>query len=833
MADTSDTPPPPEEPTGSILPVNIEDEMRRAFLDYSMSVIIQRALPDVRDGLKPSQRRILVTFNDLNLSFDRPYRKCAKISGDVSGNYHPHGEAVIYPSIVRLAQPFSLRYPLVDGQGNFGSIDGDPPAAMRYTEARLSRIASEMLSDIDRDTVDFVPNYDNTRTEPLVLPARIPNLLINGSAGIAVGMATNIPPHNIGEVIDALSMVAKDPETPLEDLMEKIPGPDFPTGAMICGVAGIRQAYRTGRGLLAVRARADVEEFKGNRQRIVVTEIPYMVNKASMIEKMADLVRDGKIEGISDLRDESDRRGMRVVIELKKDADDQIVLNQLYKMTPLQSTFGVNMVALVNNRPRTLGLVELLKHFLEFRREVVRRRAAFDLRQAEARAHILEGFARALDNLDAIIALIRASASPAAARSGLIDQFELSERQAQAILELRLQRLTAMERQKILDELAEIRAKIAELKALLASDERVTEVILEELAEMREKYSDPRRSEITAAVEDLTTEDLITEEDMVVTITHKGYAKRHVPGLYRAQRRGGKGKIAATTRDEDFITNVFVASTHAYLLCFTDRGRVHWLKVFRIPELSRGARGKAIVNLLQLSTEERVQAILPVRDFNEAGFVVLATRNGSIKKTALESYANPRRGGIIAININDGDELIGAERTTGDSEILIATEDGKAIRFNEEQVRPMGRAAAGVKSISTREGDAVVGMEVLEPGKTILTVTERGYGKRTPLDEYREQNRGGQGIITIKTSDRNGKVVGILQVGSSDEIMVITSGGKVIRMLVDGISTMGRNTQGVRVMDTSGEERVMSIARIADREEDPLGIEGSSETASA
>ncbi len=833
MADTSDTPPPPEEPTGSILPVNIEDEMRRAFLDYSMSVIIQRALPDVRDGLKPSQRRILVTFNDLNLSYDRPYRKCAKISGDVSGNYHPHGEAVIYPSIVRLAQPFSLRYPLVDGQGNFGSIDGDPPAAMRYTEARLSRIASEMLSDIDRDTVDFVPNYDNTRTEPLVLPARIPNLLINGSAGIAVGMATNIPPHNIGEVIDALSMVAKDPETPLEDLMEKIPGPDFPTGAMICGVAGIRQAYRTGRGLLAVRARADVEEFKGNRQRIVVTEIPYMVNKASMIEKMADLVRDGKIEGISDLRDESDRRGMRVVIELKKDADDQIVLNQLYKMTPLQSTFGVNMVALVNNRPRTLGLVELLKHFLEFRREVVRRRAAFDLRQAEARAHILEGFARALDNLDAIIALIRASASPAAARSGLIDQFELSERQAQAILELRLQRLTAMERQKILDELAEIRAKIAELKALLASDERVTEVILEELAEMREKYSDPRRSEITAAVEDLTTEDLITEEDMVVTITHKGYAKRHVPGLYRAQRRGGKGKIAATTRDEDFITNVFVASTHAYLLCFTDRGRVHWLKVFRIPELSRGARGKAIVNLLQLSTEERVQAILPVRDFNEAGFVVLATRNGSIKKTALESYANPRRGGIIAININDGDELIGAERTTGDSEILIATEDGKAIRFNEEQVRPMGRAAAGVKSISTREGDAVVGMEVLEPGKTILTVTERGYGKRTPLDEYREQNRGGQGIITIKTSNRNGKVVGILQVGSSDEIMVITSGGKVIRMLVDGISTMGRNTQGVRVMDTSGEERVMSIARIADREEDPLGIEGSSETASA
>ena len=817
MTDTPETPALP--PVNPPIPVAIEDEMRRSFLDYSMSVIISRALPDVRDGLKPSQRRILVTFNDLNLTSDRPYRKCAKIAGDVSGNYHPHGEAVIYPSIVRLAQPFSLRYPLVDGQGNFGSVDGDPPAAMRYTEARLTRIAAEMLADLERETVDFVPNYDNTRTEPIVLPTRIPNLIVNGSSGIAVGMATNIPPHNLGETADALILLARNPRVTLDELMEKLPGPDFPTGALICGGSGIREAYRTGRGLLTVRARAATEEMRAGRVRIVLDEIPYMVNKASMIEKIAELVRDGRIDGISDVRDESDRRGMRVVVELKKDADDQVVLNQLFKMTPMQTTFGVNMVALVRNRPQTLGLIALLQYFLDFRREVVRRRAAFDLRQAEARAHILEGFGIALDNLDALIALIRASQSPAEAREQMMSRFSLSERQAQAILELRLQRLTAMERQKILDELAEVRAKIEELKALLASDEKVTELIIQELVEMRAKYADPRRTELAAPVEDFTTEDLIAEEDMVVTITHRGYAKRHVPALYRAQRRGGKGKVAAATADEDFVSMVFVASTHAYLLCFTNKGRVHWLKVFELPELSRGAKGKALVNLLQLAEGERIQAILPVRDFGEGGYVVLATRDGTIKKTELEQYSNPRRGGIIAINIADGDELIAASRTSGGEQILLATQDGKSIRFNEEQVRPMGRAATGVRGISTREGDTTVGMEVLKPGKTILTVSENGFGKRSPLEEYREQNRGGQGIITIKTTERNGQVVGIMQVDDRDEIMLITSGGKMIRTRVAEIPSMSRNTQGVRLMEPSEGERVVSVAKLGEEDE--------------
>jgi DNA gyrase subunit A len=788
--------------------------MRNSFLDYSMSVIISRALPDVRDGLKPSQRRILVTFNDLNLTSGRPYRKCAKISGDVSGNYHPHGEAVIYPSIVRLAQPFSMRYPLVDGQGNFGSIDGDPPAAMRYTEARLSRIAAELLADIDRETVDFVPNYDNTRSEPVVLPTRVPNLVVNGSTGIAVGMATNIPPHNIGETVDALILLARNPETDLETLMEKLPGPDFPTGATICGTAGIRQAYRTGRGLLTVRAKADFEDGRGGRRMIVVNEIPYMVNKAAMIEKIAELVRTGKLEGISDLRDESDRHGMRVVIELKKDIDEQVVLNNLYKVSPMQSTFGVNMVALVNNRPQTLGLVALLQHFLDFRKEVVRRRAAFDLRQAEARAHILEGFARALDELDAVIALIRASANPSEAREGLMSRFQLSESQAQAILEMRLQRLTQLERQKILDELAEVRARIAELRELLASDLKVRDLIISELQELRENYSDPRRTALGEEVEDLTTEDLIAEEDMVVTISHRGYAKRISPSNYRAQRRGGKGKLAATTRDEDFVEKLFVASTHAYLLCFTSLGRVYWLKVHQVPEMSRAARGNPIVNLLQLQKNERVAAILPVRSFDEGGYVVLATRRGQIKKTELSQYANPRRGGIIAITVNEGDELIGAARTAGNDDILIATQDGKSIRFKEDQVRPMGRGAAGVRAISTREGDDAVSMEVLEAGQTILTVTENGYGKRSPLDEYREQHRGGQGIITIKTGDRNGNVVSVLQISDGDEIMLVTTAGKVIRMRVSGIPTIGRNTQGVRLMEIGEDERVVSVTRL-------------------
>jgi DNA gyrase subunit A len=800
--------------------VNIEDEMRRSFLDYSMSVIISRALPDVRDGLKPSQRRILVTFNDLNLTADRPYRKCAKIAGDVSGNYHPHGEAVAYPTLVRLAQPFAMRYPLVDGQGNFGSIDGDEPAAMRYTEARLTRIAAEMLSDLGRDTVDFVPNYDNTRTEPVVLPTRIPNLLINGSSGIAVGMATNIPPRNLGEIVDALVLVARNPEATVEDVLEILPGPDFPTGASICGNAGIRQAYRTGRGLLTVRARAAIEPLRGGRQAIVVTEIPYMVNKAAMIEKIAELVREDKIDGVSDIRDESDRRGMRVVIELRRDAPDDVVLNQLFKLSPMQTTFGVNMVALVQNRPQTLSIVGLLGHFLDFRREVVRRRAAYDLRQAEERAHILEGFAKALENLDAVIATIRASDSPASARAALMDQFQLSERQAQAILELRLQRLTGMERQRILDDLTEVRAQIEELKALLASEAKVTDKVVEELVEIKEKYADERRTELAPAVEDFTTEDLIPDEEMVVTISHLGYAKRNPVTEYRAQRRGGKGKTGMGTREEDFVEKLFSASTHASLLFFTNVGRVHWLKVHELPELGRAAKGKALVNLLSLAAGERVSAILPVRSFDEGGYVILATRRGTIKKTELAAYANPRRGGIIAIHIAEGDELIGAERTSGEDQILVATRDGKSIRFHESQVRPMGRAAGGVRAISTRAEDDAVAMEVLRPGRTILTVTERGYGKRSDLDDYREQNRGGQGIITIKTTDRNGAVVGVLQVSDDDEVMVVSNAGKVLRVRVSGIPTIGRNTQGVRIMETAPEERVVSVARLAESEDD-------------
>jgi len=814
----------PEEPHPTPIPVNIEDEMRRSFLDYSMSVIISRALPDARDGLKPSQRRILVTFNDLNLTVDRPYRKCAKISGDVSGNYHPHGEAVIYPSLVRLAQPFALRYPLVDGQGNFGSIDGDPPAAMRYTEARLTRIAAEIMADLGRDTVDFVPNYDNTRTEPVVLPARIPNLIINGSAGIAVGMATNIPPHNLGEVVDALTMLARNPETTIDDVMEKLPGPDFPTGAVICGTDGIRQAYRTGRGLLLVRACAALETLRGERRAIVLSEIPYMVNKASMIEKIAELARNGRIDGIGDLRDESDRHGMRVVIELKKDANEDVVLNQLYKLSPMQTTFGVNLLALVNNRPRTLTILQLLSHFLDFRREVVRRRAAYDLRQAEDRAHVLEGFATALDNLDQVIALIRSSESPAVARTGLMAQFELSERQAQAILELRLQRLTAMERERILNDLAEVRARIDALKALLASEDRVTDLIVAELEELRSKYDDPRRTQLGEAVEDFTTEDLIVEEDMVVTITHRGYAKRNIPSLYRAQRRGGKGKMGIGTSEEDFVTRLFVASTHSWILFFTNRGRVHWLKVFELPQLGRGARGKALVNLLGLAADERISAVLPVRSYDEGGFVVLTTRRGLIKKTALDAYSSPRRGGIIAINVREGDELIGAVRSSGQDEILVVTHRGKSIRFNESQVRPMGRAAAGVRAISTPGDDYAVGMELLRPGQTILTVTQNGFGKRSPLDHYREQNRGGQGIITIKTTARNGPVVGILQMSDEDEMMLITSAGKILRLRVKGIPTMGRNTQGVRLMEPGDEEKVASIASLADRDEETEAV---------
>jgi DNA gyrase subunit A len=810
------TPPSPPEPTSP--PVNIEDEVRRSFLDYSMSVIISRALPDVRDGLKPVHRRILYAMQQEGLLSTRGYSKSAGVVGEVLKHYHPHGDSAVYDSMVRMAQDFSLRYPLVDGQGNFGSIDGDPAAAYRYTEARLTRLAEEMLRDIDRETVDFVPNFDGGMMEPVVLPSRFPNLLANGSSGIAVGMATNVPPHNLRELIDALTLVVRNPDCTLDDLLAQMPGPDFPTGAIICGREGIRAAYATGRGLLTVRARAEIETSKRG-ERIVVTEIPFMVNKASMQERIAELAREGKIDGIADLRDESNREGMRVVIELKKDAPGDVVLNQLYKLTPMQTTFGVNLLALVNGRPKTLPLKEALSHFIDFRREVVVRRADYDLRQAEARAHLLEGFAIALEHLDEVIAIIRGAEETNAARNALMTRFALSERQANAILEMRLRSLTAMERQRVLDELTEVRALIEELKALLASDEKIREVVVEELAEIREKYGDERRTELGPPVEGLTTEDLIVDEDMVVTVSHHGYIKRNPLTQYRAQHRGGKGVKGMEAREEDFVERLFIASTHAYILFFTTRGRAHWLKVHELPQLGRAARGKSLANVLQLADGERVRATLPVRAFDaEEAYVLLCTRKGVIKKTRLDAYSNPRRGGIIAITLDDDDELIAACLTNGRHEVIIATSDGKSIRFPEDQVRAMGRAAGGVRGITLHEGDRVVGMEILSPGATILTVTERGYGKRTPLEDYRLQRRGGQGIITIRTSERNGPVVSVAQVVDDDEVMLITDGGKVLRARVSGISTMGRATQGVRIMNLDDEEKIASMARLAEQD---------------
>jgi DNA gyrase subunit A len=810
----------PEPPGPNTPPVNIEDEVRRSFLDYSMSVIISRALPDVRDGLKPVHRRILYAMQQEGLLSTRGYSKSAGVVGEVLKHYHPHGDTAVYDSMVRMAQDFSLRYPLVDGQGNFGSIDGDSAAAYRYTEARLTALAEEMLRDIDRETVDFVPNFDGGMLEPLVLPSRFPNLLANGSSGIAVGMATNVPPHNLRELVAALVLVVRQPDCSLDDLLEKMPGPDFPTGATICGVDGIRAAYATGRGLLTVRARAEFEETRRG-SAIVFTEIPFMVNKAALQERIAELYREGKIDGISDLRDESNREGMRIVVLLKRDAPGDVVLNQLYKQTPLQTTFGVNLLALVNGRPQTLSLKEALQHFIDFRREVVVRRATYDLAQAQARAHLLEGFAIALEHLDEVIAIIRAAEDTALARTRLMERFELSERQANAILEMRLRSLTALERQRVLDELAEIRAQIEDLRGLLASDERIRDVVVQELEDIAEKYGDERRTELGPPVEGLTTEDLIVEEDMVVTVSHLGYIKRNPLTQYRAQRRGGKGVKGMDAREEDFVERLFVASTHAFILFFTTRGRAHWMKVHELPQLGRAARGKSLANLLMLAEGERVRATLPVRSFEEVGDdnVLLCTRKGVVKKTRLDAYSNPRRGGIIAINLDDDDELIAANRTTGTQQVLIASSEGKSIRFPEEQVRPMGRAAAGVRGMSLRAGDAVVGMEILEAGATVLTVTERGYGKRTPLDDYRLQGRGGQGVITIRTSERNGKVVSVAQVVDDDEVMFITDGGKVLRARVAGISTMGRATQGVRLMNLDAEETLVSMAVLAERED--------------
>lgn len=838
-------------------PVNIEDEMRKSYLDYAMSVIIGRALPDVRDGLKPVHRRILFGMYEQGNTAGKAYKKSARIVGDVMGKYHPHGDSAIYDSVVRMAQDFSMRYRLVDGQGNFGSVDGDNPAAMRYTEVRLTRLAEELMrDDIDKETVDFVPNYDGTEREPSVLPAKYPNLLVNGSSGIAVGMATNIPPHNLGEVIDACLMVMENPAASVKELMTVMPGPDFPTAGFIHGIEGIYEAYKTGRGIIQVRARAVIEASKkSDKEQIVVTEIPYMTNKKRLIEKIAELVHDKRIDGISDLRDESDREGMRVVIELKRDAIAEVVLNNLYRNTQMQTTFGIIFLAIVNNKPEVMDLPTLLHHFVEHRKEIVVRRTRFDLRKAEERAHILEGLVKALDVLDALIAFIRGSRTPQDAKSGLIERWQFSDVQAQAILEMRLQRLTGLERDKITAEYDEVKAVIRRLREILESETLVLKIIGAELREIKEAYGDVRRTEIIQQASDITIEDMIADEDMVITVSRGGYIKRSPLSLYRAQRRGGKGRIGMQTKEEDIVEHLFVASAHSYVLVFTDRGRLYWIKVHQIPEVASNARGKAIVNLLTVEQGESVRALLTVRDFNDAKYVVMVTRAGKIKKTELTAFSNVRASGIIAIDINDGDDLYAVRLSGGDDEIFIGTHDGMAIRFNEIGVRPMGRGAAGVKGISLREGDSVVEMDVLpasgeivpepiaegeEPeieaeaatesddGEEIvasdergqvLTITEKGFGKRTPVAAYRLQSRGGIGVTNIKTTDKNGKVAGISYVFEDDQVLLITEQGMIIRTNVGDIRSIGRSTQGVRVINIDENDMVVAAVKLVDKDD--------------
>ncbi len=803
--------------------INIEDEMRKSYMDYAMSVIIGRALPDVRDGLKPVHRRVLFAMHDLGNDFNKPYKKSARVVGDVIGKYHPHGDTAVYDTIVRMAQDFSMRHPLVDGQGNFGSIDGDSAAAMRYTEVRMDRLAHELLADIEKETVDFGPNYDDSLQEPLLLPAKFPNLLVNGSEGIAVGMATKIPPHNLGEIIDGLINIIDNPRISLEELMLNIPGPDFPTAGFIYGLEGIREAYRTGRGIVRMRARALVEKDKRTgREAIIVTEIPYQVNKAKLIEKIADLVKDKKIEGISDLRDESDREGMRIVIELKKDVIPTIVINQLYKMTAMQSSFGIIMLAIVGGQPRVLTLREVLDQFLEHRKEVVTRRCIFELKKAEARAHILEGLKIALENLDEVIQIIKTSANSPEAKERLIARFSFSAIQAQAILDMRLHRLTGLERDKIIAEYNEILALIQRLKEILASEVEILNIIKEEVLEIKGKFANPRRTEIVPMTGELSLEDLIVEEDMVVTVSHTGYIKRNAVSLYRAQRRGGKGKTGMRPKEEDFVELLFIASTHSYILVFTDKGKVYWLKVHEIPQGGRASRGKAIVNLLQLATDEKVTSILPVKEFTEGRYIITATRNGVVKKTDLMAYSNPRVGGIIALTIDEGDALISTRLTGGSMDILLASRNGKAIRCPEQDIRPMGRTSRGVRGMMLEGDDHLIGMEVVSDATaaTLVTVTENGYGKRTDLGEYRVQSRGGKGIITIKTSERNGKVVDIKLIDEDSDLMFITDRGKVLRTSVSHLSIIGRNTQGVRLMVLESEERIVAVAKLAEKDEE-------------
>ncbi len=818
----------------SKIPVNIEDEMKRSYMDYAMSVIIGRALPDVRDGLKPAHRRVLYGMRTMGLASNRAYRKCAKIVGEVMGNFHPHGDASIYDTLVRLAQEFNMRYPLVDGQGNFGSIDGDPPAAMRYTEARPEPLAEAMMADLDKETVDFVPNYDETTEEPTVLPTTFPNLLVNGSAGIAVGMATNVPPHNMRDVIDgvlaAIDQRGQPRQERLKAVLRTVPGPDFPTGGIIVGRTGIFQAYTTGRGALTVRARVTTEESKkGDKTALIVTEIPYQVNKKRLIENIAELYRDKTIDGISDLRDESDRDGMRIVIELKRGEVPEVVLNNLYKHTQLQTTFGIIMLAIAGGRPKVLTLLEVIENFVEFRREVVRRRTEFELRKAEARAHILEGLRIALDRLDEVIKLIRGSKNPPEAREGLITNFKLSTLQAQAILDMQLQRLTGLERQKILDELAELMKTIERLRAILSSDELLMQVVVSELKEVREKFGDERRTEIIDESGELRIEDLIADEDMAITVTNTGYIKRTAISTYRAQRRGGKGRIGMRTREEDYVSHLFIASTHAYIMIFTDRGRAYWLKVHEVPDVGPGGKGKAIVNLVQFEEGEKIAALLAVKELPEEEghqFVVMGTRKGTIKKTDLSAFSNPRPSGIIAMGVEDGDAVIAVELSDGKEQVFLGTRDGMAIRFEETDVRPMGRTAYGVRGISLRDDDEVVAMEVVRQGGTLLTVAQNGYGKRTELEEYRLQSRGGVGIINIQTSDRNGKVVGIAYVYDDDEVLLISQQGMILRMRAGDVRSIGRATQGVRLIEMEEGDAVVAIAKLAEKEEEDPEAEG-------
>ena len=832
-----------------LTPINIEDEMRQSYMDYAMSVIVGRALPDVRDGLKPVHRRVLFAMHESNNVWNRPYVKCARIVGEVMGKFHPHGDNAIYDTLVRMAQDFSLRYPLIDGQGNFGSVDGDAAAAMRYTECRLSRIAAQLLEDIDRETVDFVPNYDGKEQEPTVLPARIPNLLINGSSGIAVGMATNIPPHNLTEIINACIALIESPSLSVEDLMRFVPGPDFPTAGIINGAAGIREAYRTGRGRIYVRAKAEIED-DGDSPRIVVTELPYQVNKARLMEKIAELVKEKRISGIRELRDESDKHGMRMVVEIKRGEVPEVLLNNLYQHTQMQTVFGINTVALVDGQPRTLDLKSLLECFLRHRREVVTRRTLFEMRKARDRAHILEGLAVALANIDEVIALIKAAPGPNEARVALTarawnpgvvlsmlertgaassrpedllaacglhpDGYHLSDRQAKDILEMRLQRLTALEQDKILDEYREILVRIDDLLDILARPERLLRVIRDELEEIRENFGDARRTRIEMTQEDLSLEDLITPEEVVVTLSHMGYAKSQPIVTYRSQRRGGKGKTATTTRDEDFVDKLFVANTHDTLLNFSDHGKVYWLKVYELPQAGRAARGKPLVNLLPLADGERITAVLPIKEFDPQLFVLMATRRGTVKKTSLAEFSRPRASGIIAVDLDVDDSLVGVVLTDGTRDVMLVSSDGKAIRFAEQEVRPMGRVAHGVRGLRLIVGQTVIALIPVDPARTILLATENGYGKQTRVDEFPVHGRGGQGVIAIQTSARNGQVIGAAAVAPDEEIMLISDGGTLVRTPVEGVSVVGRNTQGVRLITLGEGEKLVGMEPIAE-----------------